>query len=217
MHLKTKLFWFANGAVVAAAFLACSDSGTADNGAGRTILARNVLLGTKLPTASVKTANAESTRIDTTTQMPASNVVFEQSATADLSSTNVQGALEELSVKLDAVLPGRWNIQNLNQENLHAATGKIEFKADGSFDLKEGSFAAIGMGSNPEFCNHESVGQTFQLFTPRVALFAHTNGTASNTVIPTLIEAKPDRLVFIGSGGCGVVGQQRISILTRAQ
>ncbi len=212
--------WFGAGAVAAAAFFACgaSDSGPssvtgAKSGSGLRVLARHVLLGaSRTMGLRIRTASAGDS-VDDTTKLSASNVVYEKSEVADLSSGNVQGALEELAVRLDAVLPGSWTIENKNQEVSHAPTGAITVRGDGTFDLTAGSFGAIGMGSSTE-CGHVGP-QTFELFSPRVVLFKHQNGSAANSAIPTLIEAKPDRLVFIGSGGCGEMGRPRVSILTR--
>jgi hypothetical protein len=214
--------WLGAGALAATVGLACGSSesassseppGTAPRSSLR-VLARNVLLGPAPSTASLRlrTANAGG-GVDDTTKLPAANVVYERSLGADLESGNVQAALEELAVKLDVILPGTWTIENKNQEASHAATGAITVNADGTFDLTAGSFAAIGMGSSTE-CGHVGP-QTFELFSPRVALFRHQNGSTPNSAMPTLIEAKPGRLVFIGTGGCGEMGRPRVSILTR--
>ena len=116
---------------------------------------------------------------------------------------------------------GQWTITNKNQEDKHTATGAITINADSTFNLSEGSFAAIGMGSDPTFCDHTDANQTYEVIANGVILFTHindaNNANATNTVIPTLASLKQDEIVFVGKGGCGTVDQQRISILTRVE
>jgi hypothetical protein len=219
LGVLSKLRWLTVGALATAAFFACGEAPGESSSVGRRVLARNVLLGNAGLGTGIRTANAEGNDIDTNTKLVATNVVYESNGKADLQATNVQSALEELAVKLDVVLPGSWCIENRNQEAQHAATGAITFAKDGTFKLVRGSFAAIGMGSTdlsgPVGCAHAEEGQTYELFSPRVAAFRHLDPVLAISVVPTLIEARPDRLSFLGSGGCGQVGLQRVSILTR--
>ncbi len=145
----------------------------------------------------------------------------------DLSENPVKW--EEIALKLFDVIVGTWNIQNYNYENnIHSETGKVVFNADGSFDLIEGSFAAIGMGSatvpGPAFCGHTEDNQTYQFFTDNVVLFTHynplnpggyNNPPFKNAVIPQTVEVQENEIVFVGSGGCGNIALQRISVLNR--
>jgi hypothetical protein len=192
---------------------ACSEAPS--NPAAVKVLARNVLIGT----ANAATTDPVVSALDPELQVRAENVVFEhRNNLASIQSDNVQDALEEVALRLQAVLPGTWTIENKNQENSHAATGRVVIREDGTFDLEAGSFAAIGMGSGDAadaFCTHNEDGQTFEFYSDQLVLFHHYNGTAENTAIPTLVELGHDRIVLLGSGGCGEVGRQRVSILTR--
>jgi hypothetical protein len=148
----------------------------------------------------------------------AQNVIFETDNYSQIESDNVQDALEEISLELSAVMVGTWNIQNYNQEIYHDSTGQVVIKDDGTFDLIEGSFAAIGMGSGTAqagMCNHTEEDQTYQLYTENVVLFIYFYGSSEDTAIPRLIKLRENEMTFIGGGGCGTMGRQRISILTR--
>lgn len=115
-------------------------------------------------------------------------------------------------------MPGKWNIQNYNQESNHDPSGQIVIYDDGSFDLISGSFAAVGMGSGTAqdgFCDHTEDNQTYQIYTEELVAFTHYNRIAENSVVPRLVKLRYYEIVFVGSGGCGSTGRQRISILTR--
>ncbi|MBT3312147.1 MAG: hypothetical protein HN737_02245 [Desulfobacterales bacterium] len=176
----------------------------------------------------IKTAFAESEVVDTNTQILASNVIIEDNLDSQIESDNVQDALEEISLKLSVVIVGTWNIQNFNQEDLHLPTGHIEIYDDETFDLIEGSFAAIGMGSGEGppsfmhqdgdgFCSHTEENQIYKIYTEDVIVFTHFNRLTENSVIPRLIKLRENEIVFVGSGGCGQSSRQRISILTRVE
>jgi hypothetical protein len=48
--------------------------------------------------------------------------------------------------------------------------------------------------------------------------FSHVNPPSSeNTALPTLVKLREDEIIFIGGGGCGEVGRDRISVLTRVE
>ena len=166
---------------------------------------------------------AQSDSIDTETKLLAENVIFENSSNSQIESDNVQNALEEISMKLSDVMIGTWNIQNYNQEEeYHTATGKIIINNDGTFDLTEGSFAAIGMGSGTELdgmCTHKQENQTYQVFAEGLVAFQFygLNSTEPDSVIPVLVKLRENEIVFIstGAGGCGTMGRQRISRFTR--
>ena len=118
-------------------------------------------------------AYAQEQSVDTQTQILASNVIVEPMSASQIASSNVQDALKEISLKLPEVMVGTWSIQNYNQEATHQATGQVTINSDGTFNLTAGSFAAIGMGSDPaqatQFplptCGHTVENQTFQAFT----------------------------------------------------
>ena len=67
---------------------------------------------------------------------------------------------------LQEVIIGTWDIESHNVGQFHTATGRVIINADGTFDLLEGSFAAIGMGSEG-FCSHVKESQTFEILGPR--------------------------------------------------
>lgn len=151
--------------------------------------------------------------------IPASNVIFDNSGST-LGSSNAQDALRELSLNLAEIMVGDWTIANKNQEECHSASGAVTISADGTFNLSSGSFAAIGMGTDGDLCDHTDEGQVYEPIANGVIMFTHTNptnGSTQNTVIPTLASLKQDEIVFIGSGGCGYVGIQRVSTLTRVK
>lgn len=78
--------------LVAVLLCSCSNSG-GDNVSTTTnntkYLARNILFNTSL----VNKAYAQAPTIDTTTQIPAGNVIFENASTSQIKSNNVQTAL----------------------------------------------------------------------------------------------------------------------------
>lgn len=147
-------------------------------------------------------------------KIPASQVLFDN-ADSTLGASNAQDAFQELSLKLSEVMVGTWTIVNRNQEEYHTATGTVTIGADGTFNLSSGSFAAIGMGTDGSLCDHSDSGQVYDLIANGVVMFTHMNGAVQNTVIPTLASLKQDEIVFVGSGGCGSVGRQRVSVLSR--
>lgn len=159
--------------------------------------------------------------VDMETKIMAENVIFENNTKSQIESDNVQGALEEISLKLSEVIIGTWSIQNYNQESVHEPNGKIEIYDDGTFDLIEGSFAAIGMGSSTDSnplafaCGHVEDSQIYTDYTDDLIVFTHYNNTTENSVIPRLIKLRENQIVFVGSGGCGQTSRQRISVLSR--
>jgi hypothetical protein len=163
----------------------------------------------------VAKAYAQSDDIDTETQILAENVIFENTDNCNIESDNVQDALEEISLKLSETIVGTWVIQNYNQEDYYTETGKIIISDDGTFNLLEGSFAAIGMG----YCEFLPENQTYEIFTDELMVFNQVtvnNGFLHDRpVIPRLVKLRQNEITFIGSGGCGQVSRQRISILTR--
>lgn len=162
----------------------------------------------------VKSAYAQSDYIDTETKIMAKNVVFENSSASEIESDNVQDALEEITMLLPRVMIGRWEIKNYDNDDNHRPTGLVEIYDDGTFNLIEGSFAAIGMGSS-EFCSHTEENQTYEVLTNELIRFTHYNDTAKNSVIPLLLKLRQDEIIFMGMGGCGVVSDARYSILSK--
>lgn len=215
-------------------FSSCGEGNqTSEN---RKYLAKNILLNNNSALANSTQKNntgiftlnivpksyAQSDSVDTETKLLAENVIFENSSSSQIESDNVQNALEEITLKLSDVMVGTWNIQNFNQEEEHAATGKIIIYDDDTFNLTEGSFAAIGMGSGTAsggMCSHKQENQTYQVYTDELVAFQWygLNSTEPDSVIPVLVKLRQNEIIFIGSGGCGLVGRQRISKLTRSE
>lgn len=193
-------------------------------------LAKNIVfnkdsLTTTATATQILEAGVQFADIDTETQVLAENVIFENTDISQIESDNVQDALEEISLKLAETMVGTWNIQNYIHADSHSETGRIVIYADGTFDLLEGSFAAIGMGSGDSpmpICNHTEENQTYQIIVDDLIIFTHFNPNfmdpsrlTENSVVPTLVKLRQNEIVFIGGGGCGAVSKQRVSILTR--
>lgn len=192
----------------------CDSGGSGSQSLSNTkYLASNIILDSISPNR-----NAYAEEIDTTTRVAAENVIFETKSASQIESDNVQDALEEISLNLSTVMVGTWSIQNYNQETLHDPTGQIVIYDDGTFDLISGSFAAVGMGSGTAesgFCDHTEENQTYIIYAEELAAFTHFNDSAENSTIPRLVKLRENEIIFVGSGGCGEVGRERISILTR--
>ena len=123
-----------------------------------------------------------------------------------------------IGISLSEVMIGNWDIQNINQESAHADSGFIQINRDGTFDLISGSFAAIGMSSGQDgsFCNHSPGSGAYEVILDNLTNFSYASGGTQYPVIPLLIELEQDKITFLGNGGCGFLGRQRVSILTRA-
>jgi len=203
-------------ASVSSVILSCSSDNSANLNRTVKLLASNVIYST----ANANNSITKSADIDTTTKVLAENVLYDGD-NSTLAVDNVQDALDQLSLNFAKTIIGNWNIENkLQEEEMHSSTGTITISPDGVFNLTSGSFAAIGMGSGfgpQEFCKHEEDGQLYEFITDKIVVFKHVNGGVLNQVIPQLIELEQDRITFIGSGGCGMSGWQRVSILTRVQ
>lgn len=215
-------------------FSSCGDSNqTSEN---KKYLAKNIVLNNNSALANstqknsggilalniVPNSYAQSDNIDTETKLLAENVIFENTSSSQIESDNVQDALEEISLKLADVMVGTWDIQNVIQGSCHESTGKIIIYDDGTFNLTEGSFAAIGMGSgtateNP-MCGHTEGNQTYEVYDDELIVFRHVNninGTGNNMGTPRLVKLRENKIIFVGSGGCSCSEEERISILTR--
>lgn len=183
-------------------------------------LAKNVLLDS----ISANKAYAQTHAVDTTTQILAENVIYEESIDSQIESDNVQDALEEISLLLSEVLPGTWDIQNYVDDYMHDDTGQIIIYDDGTFDLITGSFGAIGMGSKDPstyLCGHVEGNQTYEFFSEEIVMFSHLDPTTNpphvkRSVLPRLVKLREDEITFIGGQGCGSV-RERVSILTRVR
>lgn len=157
--------------------------------------------------------------IDTTTKISAANVIFDTVTNSKIKASNVQGALEEISLNLSKIIIGTWDIENKDIgdiDSTHVATGRVTFQEDGKFDLESGSFAAIGQGSSG-FCSHVEESQVWEKISESVLYMKHQNQSAQNRALLKVLDMSTDKIVAYGQGGCGAVGVDRISILTRVK
>jgi hypothetical protein len=195
-------------------------SGAASVESVKLYLAENVILDRNV----LRTAQAQEFIVDTETQVMAENVLFANTLSSNIESGNVQEALEEISLILTEVMVGTWSIQNFHHDSVHEDTGRIQINNDGTFDLIEGSFAAIGMGSGYAehdqsdmfVCDHVKEGQSWESFVEDIVEFSWfaPNSTLRTAVIPRFVKLRQNQIVFIGRGGCGL-GKDRVSVLTR--
>jgi len=153
-------------------------------------------------------------KVDPNARVLAKNVIVESTSRSSLQSSDAQSALEELSLVLAITMVGTWDITNKNIETEHSATGRVRIEADGGFALESGSFAAIGEGSQG-FCSHVAGSERYEIITPRLIAFRHVNGTTTNSAIPRLDELRQNDITFVGGGGCGLGGLDRVSLLHR--
>jgi hypothetical protein len=211
-------------------FSSCGDSNqTSEN---KKYLAKNIVLNNNSALANstqknsggifalniVPNSYAQSDNIDTETKLLAENVIFENTSSSQIESDNVQDALEEITLKLADVMIGTWDIQNVIQAGCHETTGKIIINDDGTFNLTEGSFAAIGMGSGTAtdpMCGHTEKNQTYEVYDDELIVFKHVNGIVNNMGTPRLVKLRENKIIFVGSGGCSCSEEEKISILTR--
>jgi len=115
------------------------------------------------------------------------------------------------SIELVEVIDGEWLIENYNQEELFVSTGHLEIYPDSTYRLISGSFAAIGLASEGGCSSQNPDDPTYQIYTEELMSFQFSNTSS----IPRLVKLEEDLIIFVGSGGCGLVGRQRISVLTR--
>jgi hypothetical protein len=211
-------------------FSSCGDSNqTSEN---KKYLSKNIVLNNNSALANstqknsggifalniVPNSYAQSDNIDTETKLLAENVIFENTSSSQIESDNVQDALEEITLKLADVMIGTWDIQNVIQAGCHETTGKIIINDDGTFNLTEGSFAAIGMGSGTAtdpMCGHTEKNQTYEVYDDELIVFKHVNGIVNNMGTPRLVKLRENKIIFVGSGGCSCSEEEKISILTR--
>lgn len=195
-------------------------AGGVPSSAPNVLKASNVLLRQ----VSAKTASAgkegfihvQASQLPDNVQVLASNVTLTTSSN-ELTSTDLQSALDrEIAVDLSKAIVGIWNVQNLTSDPTYRgdfAMGKVEFKADGSYIIISGGFAAAGKvvaGTN-SFCTvPTSTGYT--LVDGAVYFTASSGGDS----VTTVAKVTSDTITLIGDGGCGLQGQARISRLTRA-
>jgi hypothetical protein len=165
--------------------------------------------------------------VDPNVTVLAENVTIDTSGNG-LKSGNLQDALDkELAINLAKTLTGRtWNVTNKTSDPTYmGTTGVVTFNADGTMTLASGYFAAIGKVNGNETpangipCNvpqkieYELISDGVMYVTALVQARGGSNTTSEDSVLK-VVSRTSDRIVVTGSGGCGQVGSERISILT---
>ncbi len=166
-------------------------------------------------------------------QVLASQVVVDTNNN-NLTSTNLQTVLDtEIAVDLTTNIVGVWNIENISGGRFGsgpAATGQVEFKADGTFVVLSGGFAAPGttvssapwmtsdgmyflsrLGSNLMLCEEASQPSSYRVV-DGVVVFTFGPRKAFTTVLKN----SADVITLMGMSGNGCSQEHSISRLTRA-
>jgi len=176
-------------------------------------------------TNGVQLASLAGGVIDPSIKVLAENVTIDNTSNA-LKSDNLQDALDkEIAVSLQKTLTGQtWNITNKTADTTYAGTtgaGVVKFNDDGTMTLLSGAFAAIGKvnGNENSFCNipqtinYELISNDVVYVSSSVKSRTDSNTYSEDTVLKIASRTK-DKIVVTGTGGCGYVGFERISILT---
>lgn len=146
--------------------------------------------------------------------------------TSFLESTDLQTALDnELAIDLNTVLPGTtWTVENVtSDETYDGFTGQVSFTAD-TMAVDEGRVAAFGL-THPDSgssCSNDNLSDvSYNLYSTNLLYATWSAGEegredTSNAVV-TVFADDVNTIGLVGSGGCGELGSDRISILTRVQ
>ncbi|HLL54126.1 MAG TPA: hypothetical protein VK447_11290 [Myxococcaceae bacterium] len=149
-------------------------------------------------------------------QVRAEDVVLSNGGN-NLQSSNLQQALDsEMRVNLAELLPGTtWNVTNKSSDETYRnTTGRISFTSTGSvMRLEAGRFAVAGQVHTSEgaFCNPHT-DMSYEVLADSV-LFVSSESQGSTAI--TVASATTNRILLVGTGGCGELGSTRVSILTR--
>lgn len=204
--------------------LGCDGGNTSGPTPGaKRVLARNVVFNATGAQAGGVSAFQASGDVDPDLKVLATNVEVSNTGNA-LASNNLQSALDnELAVDLATALPGStWTIQNRSADDTYGNVGgEVTFTKDGKMTLT-GRFAAAGLvsGAETSFCNIPTDMRYEVLGNAVVYVSAHVKGREGSyeedqVVVPAVAARTRDTIVMVGSGGCGIIGQDRVSILTR--
>jgi hypothetical protein len=205
--------------VVGVVVVACGggsggSAGVTDYG---TISASNVILGGGVQSAGVRDGiiRVQANQLPSNVQVLASNVSLVK-ASNNLKSTDLQTALDkEIAVDVGKTIVGVWDIQNVTSDSTYQgawATGRVEFKSDGSYSISSGGFGAAGKvaSGTGSFCAIPT-SQTFTMVDGAVYFGADAGGDS----VAIVAKSSSDAITLIGDGGCGSQGIARISKLTR--
>lgn len=204
------------------------DGGSSPTPGAKRVLASNVIVR---PSSSLQgghvsamTVRAAEEGVDPNLKVLAENVEISNMGNA-LASSNLQSALDnELAVDLTALLPGStWTIQNRTADATYKGFGgEVSFSADGKMTVS-GHFAAAGLVSESvadTFCNFP-ISATYEVLSNSVLYLSarvkgRTDGSEGDQlVVPIVVSRTKDSITLVGGGGCGALGEDRVSILTR--
>ncbi len=219
-----------------ATLTACNDNKrTAGTGNAVKISASQIIF----KSSGVALASTTGVEVDPNIKVLAQNVSIDTGSNA-LKSDNLQDALDkELAVDLGKTLLGKtWKVTNKTADPTYTGTtGQIKFNEDGTINLMSGYFAAIGKVHSSEisFChipiiiNYEIISDGVMYVSAQVkqrdvnslpilpgykSRAADSTYTTDEDSVVKVVSRTTDKIVVTGSGGCGSVGSERISILT---
>lgn len=191
-----------------------SSAGGTDYG---TISASNVILNGGLQSAGLRDGiiRVQANQLPSNVQVLASNVSVVKTSN-NLKSNDLQTALDkEIALDVGKAIVGVWNIQNVTSDSTYQgawATGRVEFKSDGTYSITSGGFGAAGKvaSGSGSFCAIPT-SQTFTMVDGAVYFGADAGGDS----VAIVAKSSSDAITLIGDGGCGAQGIARISKLTR--
>lgn len=148
-----------------------------------------------------------------------------------LESKNLQNALDnELAIDLESFLPGTtWAVSNTTSDTTYYGyTGQITFD-DTALTIDSGRVAAFGL-THPDsgsFCTTVDTTISYDMFannlmyvswsTERSVTTDEEADTDASSAVATIFANSKDTIGLVGAGGCGEVGTDRISVLTRVE
>lgn len=143
-----------------------------------------------------------------------------------LQSETLQQALNnELAIDLSALLPGTtWSVTNVSKDSTYEdTTGQMTFNEDGTITLDSGRVAVAGWvaASENSDCSVPSNIQ-YTLYNNNVVFLTWDTTvdgkvTDSDSAAITIFANSTDSIGMIGTGGCGELGADRISVLEKVE
>ena len=210
------------GATVVGLIIVACGGGGGGGGGGATdygvISANNIILNNGTQTSGVNDGiiRVQANQLPSNVKVLAQNVSLVNTKNS-LKSSDLQTALDkEISVDVGKTIIGIWDIQNVTDDSIYGgqfATGRVEFKSDGSYKITSGGFGAAGKVASgtssmcfvPTSTNFTMVGDGAIYFT----------ASGGGSAVATVAKSNSDAITLIGAGGCGASGVSRISKLTR--
>lgn len=204
--------------VVGLTIVACGGGGGGGATDYGTISADNIILNNGTQTSGIKDGiiRVQANQLPSNVKVLAQNVSLVNTKN-DLKSTDLQTALDkEISVNIGKNIIGIWDIQNTSDDTTYMgnlATGRVEFKSDGSYTITSGGFAAAGKVASGTGAN--CLIPTSQTFTVLGGGAIYFTASSGGNAVSTVAKSTSDAITLIGMGGCGGSGILRISKLTR--